>query len=60
MAITCPFNASGITNREIIQRDFDGSKNFILSASAESVKLRANIYLKFKEFFGGFFASIRY
>ncbi len=46
--------------QEIIQRDFDGSKNFILSALAESVKLRSSIYLKFKEFFGGFFVSIRH
>lgn len=35
-------------------------KNSILSALAESVKLRANIYLAFKEFFGGFFVSIRH
>ncbi len=50
-----PFQCKWDNNREIIQRDFDGSKNFILSALAESVKLRANIYLAFKEFFGGFF-----
>ncbi|WQZ86910.1 restriction endonuclease [Helicobacter pylori] len=31
------------------------SKNFILSALAKSVKLRANIYLTFKEVFGEFF-----
>ncbi|GAA6975265.1 hypothetical protein AOH383_14560 [Helicobacter pylori] len=55
-----PFQCKWDNNREIIQRDFDGSKNSILSALAESVKLRANIYLKFKEFFGGFFVSIRY
>ncbi|ADO05626.1 putative restriction endonuclease [Helicobacter pylori Sat464] len=36
------------------------SKNSILSALAKSVKLRANIYLAFKEFFGGFFVSIRH
>lgn len=46
-------------NREIVQRSFIESKNFILSALAESVKLRANIYLTFKEFFGEFFASTR-
>ncbi|GAA7948753.1 hypothetical protein JP0539_14430 [Helicobacter pylori] len=39
-----PFQCKWDKNREIIQRDFDGSKNFILSALAESVKLRANIY----------------
>ncbi|WRB56770.1 restriction endonuclease [Helicobacter pylori] len=55
-----PFQCKWDNNREIIQRDFDGSKNSILSALAESVKLRANIYLAFKEFFGGFFVSIRY
>ncbi|WRD90296.1 restriction endonuclease [Helicobacter pylori] len=53
-----PFQCKWDNNREIIQRDFDGSKNSILSALAESVKLRA--YLAFKEFFGGFFASIRH
>ncbi|WRB49743.1 hypothetical protein KVL36_04605 [Helicobacter pylori] len=55
-----PFQCKWDNNREIIQRDFDGSKNFILSALAESVKLRSSIYLKFKEFFGEFFESIRY
>ncbi|GAA8993711.1 hypothetical protein Taitung14_10910 [Helicobacter pylori] len=50
-----PFQCKWDDNREIIQRDFDGSKNFILSALAESIKLRSSIYLKFKEFFGGFF-----
>ncbi|MFB1346413.1 restriction endonuclease [Helicobacter pylori] len=50
-----PFQCKWDNNREIIQRDFDGSKNFILSALAKSVKLRANIYLTFKEVFGEFF-----
>ncbi len=50
-----PFQCKWDNNREIVQRDFDGSKNFILSALAKSVKLRANIYLTFKEFFGEFF-----
>ncbi|MCQ2940935.1 restriction endonuclease [Helicobacter pylori] len=54
-----PFQCKWDDNREIVQRDFDESKNFILSALAKSVKLRANIYLTFKEFFGEFFASIR-
>ncbi len=54
-----PFQCKWDDNREIVQRDFDGSKNFILSVLAKSVKLRANIYLTFKEFFGEFFASIR-
>ncbi|GAA9973756.1 hypothetical protein VN0948_13810 [Helicobacter pylori] len=53
-----PFQCKWDNNREIIQRNFDGSKNFILSALAKSVKLRASIDLK--EFFGGFFVSIRY
>ncbi len=39
-----PFQCKWDNNREIIQRDFDGSKNFILSALAKSVKLQANIY----------------
>ncbi|WP_154427160.1 restriction endonuclease [Helicobacter pylori] len=55
-----PFQCKWDNNREIIQRDFDGSKNFILSALAESIKLRSSIYLKFKEFFGEFFVSIRH
>ncbi len=50
-----PFQCKWDNNREIVQRDFDGSKNSILSALAKSVKLRANIYLKFKEVFGEFF-----
>ncbi|MCQ2720179.1 restriction endonuclease [Helicobacter pylori] len=54
-----PFQCKWDNNREIVQRDFDGSKNFILSTLAKSVKLRANIYLTFKEFFGEFFGSIR-
>ncbi len=39
-----PFQCKWDNNREIVQRDFDGSKNFILSTLAKSVKLRANIY----------------
>ncbi|WP_181324521.1 restriction endonuclease [Helicobacter pylori] len=39
-----PFQCKWDNNREIVQRDFDGSKNFILSALAKSVTLRANIY----------------
>ncbi|MCQ2877064.1 restriction endonuclease [Helicobacter pylori] len=50
-----PFQCKWDNNREIVQRDFDESKNFILSALAKSVKLRANIYLTFKDFFGEFF-----
>ncbi|OPG55824.1 restriction endonuclease [Helicobacter pylori] len=55
-----PFQCKWDNNREIVQRSFIESKNSILSALAKSVKLRANIYLTFKEFFGGFFVSIRY
>ncbi|WQW31769.1 restriction endonuclease [Helicobacter pylori] len=54
-----PFQCKWDNNREIVQRNFTESKNSILSALAKSVKLRANIYLTFKEFFGEFFASIR-
>ncbi|MGL2428367.1 restriction endonuclease [Helicobacter pylori] len=54
-----PFQCKWDDNREIVQRSFIESKNFILSALAKSVKLRANIYLMFKEVFGEFFASIR-
>ncbi|PDW32522.1 restriction endonuclease [Helicobacter pylori] len=50
-----PFQCKWDNNRKIVQRNFDESKNFILSALAKSVKLRANIYLTFKEVFGEFF-----
>ncbi|MFP6273720.1 restriction endonuclease [Helicobacter pylori] len=50
-----PFQCKWDNNREIVQRNFIESKNFILSALAKSVKLRANIYLTFKEVFGEFF-----
>ncbi|EJB90207.1 restriction endonuclease Hpy8I [Helicobacter pylori Hp H-19] len=50
-----PFQCKWDNNRKIVQRSFIESKNFILSALAKSVKLRANIYLTFKEFFGEFF-----
>ncbi len=39
-----PFQCKWDNHREIVQRSFMESKNFILSALAESVKLRANIY----------------
>ncbi|RPF66535.1 restriction endonuclease [Helicobacter pylori] len=39
-----PFQCKLDNNREIVQRNFDESKNFILSALAKSVTLRANIY----------------
>ncbi|RVZ10691.1 restriction endonuclease [Helicobacter pylori] len=39
-----PFQCKWDNNREIVQRNFDGSKNSILSALAKSIKLRANIY----------------
>ncbi|MGN8410297.1 restriction endonuclease [Helicobacter pylori] len=39
-----PFQCKWDNNREIIQRNFTESKNFILSALAKSVTLRANIY----------------
>lgn len=47
-----PFQCKWDNNRGIIQRDFDGSKNSILSALAKSVKLRSSIDLK--EFLEGF------
>ncbi|MFB1281553.1 restriction endonuclease [Helicobacter pylori] len=39
-----PFQCKWDNNRKIVQRNFDKSKNFILSALAKSVKLRASIY----------------
>ncbi|MBH0286278.1 restriction endonuclease [Helicobacter pylori] len=53
-----PFQCKWDNNRKIVQRSFIESKNFILSALAKSVKLRSDIDLK--EFFGGFFVSIRH
>ncbi|WQY01985.1 restriction endonuclease [Helicobacter pylori] len=50
-----PFQCKWDNNRKIVQRNFTESKNFILSALAKSVKLRASIYLTFKEVFGEFF-----
>ncbi|WRG29190.1 restriction endonuclease [Helicobacter pylori] len=50
-----PFQCKWDNNREIVQRSFIESKNFILSTLAKSVKLRASIYLTFKEVFGEFF-----
>ncbi len=50
-----PFQCKWDNNREIVQRNFTESKNSILSALAKSVKLRASIYLTFKEVFGEFF-----
>ncbi|MGN8475820.1 restriction endonuclease [Helicobacter pylori] len=50
-----PFQCKWDNNRKIVQRSFIESKNFILSALAKSVTLRANIYLAFKEVFGEFF-----
>ncbi|WQZ09167.1 restriction endonuclease [Helicobacter pylori] len=50
-----PFQCKWDNNREIVQRSFIESKNFILSALAKSVTLRASIYLTFKEVFGEFF-----
>ncbi|MUU76410.1 restriction endonuclease [Helicobacter pylori] len=50
-----PFQCKWDNNREIVQRSFIESKNFILSTLAKSVTLRANIYLAFKEVFGEFF-----
>ncbi|CAK00038.1 hypothetical protein [Helicobacter acinonychis] len=50
-----PFQCKWDNNREIVQRSFMESQNFILNTLAASVKLRANIYLAFKKFFGEFF-----
>ncbi|WP_104714281.1 restriction endonuclease [Helicobacter cetorum] len=50
-----PFQCKWDSDREIVQRNFIESKNFILSTLAKSVTLRANIYLAFKEVFGEFF-----
>ena len=46
-----PFQAKWDANREIITRDFDSAKDFLLDAFEKSLKLRADAYLSYKRYF---------
>lgn len=46
-----PFQCKWSDNKEIENRTFDESKDFILSKFGASIKLRADIYFNFKRFF---------
>ena len=46
-----PFQAKWDTNRELIQRDFDKAKDFLLGTFEKSLKLRADAYLSYKRYF---------
>lgn len=46
-----PFQCHWNDNRQVKNRTFDESKQFILSKFGESIKLRAEIYFNFKKYF---------
>ena len=46
-----PFQAKWDANREIVNRDFDSAKEFLLDAFEKSLKLRADAYLSYKRYF---------
>ena len=46
-----PFQAKWDENREIVNRDFDSAKEFLLDAFEKSLKLRADAYLSYKRYF---------
>lgn len=46
-----PFQAKWDENREIITRDFEGAKDFLLGTFEKSLKLRADAYLSYKRYF---------
>ncbi len=46
-----PFQAKWDINRNLVQRDFESAKQFLLSAFEESLKLRADAYLYFRTYF---------
>lgn len=47
-----PFQCKWNRNKEMEERTFDESRDFILSKFGESIKLRSDIYFNFKRFFG--------
>ncbi|MGX2982524.1 restriction endonuclease [Helicobacter sp. 23-1045] len=46
-----PFQAKWDANREIITRDFDSAKDFLLGTFEKSLKLRADAYISYKRYF---------
>ena len=46
-----PFQAKWDANREIIERDFESAKEFLLDIFEKSLKLRADAYLSYKRYF---------
>lgn len=46
-----PFQAKWDNNRNIIVRDFEKAKNFLLGTFEQSLKLRAEAYIHFKRYF---------
>ncbi len=46
-----PFQCRWDSNREYISRDFSSAKQLIMSTFAESIKLRSDIYIQFKNLF---------
>ena len=46
-----PFQAKWDANREIIERDFETAKDFLLGVFEKSLKLRADAYLLYKRYF---------
>lgn len=46
-----PFQAKWDNNRNIIQRDFESAKTFLLGTFEQSLRLRADAYLHFKRYF---------
>lgn len=53
-----PFQARWNDNRELIQRDFNEAKEFILGAMGQSLALRAKTYSEFLEHFPEFKANL--
>ena len=46
-----PFQAKWDNNRQLIHRDFESAKAFLLGTFEESLKLRADAYLHFRTYF---------
>lgn len=46
-----PFQAKWDNNRNIIKRDFESAKTFLLGTFEQSLKLRADAYFHFRRYF---------
>ena len=46
-----PFQAKWEDNRQMVKRDFEEAKEFLLGTFEQSLKLRADTYLHFKQYF---------